>query len=40
VSTGVSLVAEAVAMAGLGLFALLSARRGWLGMRADRVQSS
>ncbi len=40
VSTGVSLIAEAVAMAGLGLLALLSAGRGWLGMRAGRAQSS
>jgi hypothetical protein len=40
VSTGVSLVAEVVAMAGLGLVALSSTRRAWLGARADRVQSS
>ncbi|HST33085.1 MAG TPA: hypothetical protein VLJ80_06140 [Solirubrobacteraceae bacterium] len=40
VSTGISLAAEAVAMAGLGLVALLSTRRTWLGMRADHVQSS
>jgi hypothetical protein len=40
VSTGASLIAEAVAMAALGLVALVSTRRSWLGMRAARVQSS
>ncbi len=40
VSTGISLAAEAIAMAGLGVSALLSTSRSWRGVAATRPKSS